>query len=610
MTTRLHELAYRTGVVLLGVAVLALAVRPLLYPIADPDFFWHLKTGQWIWEHRSLPDSYLFSVTAPAVLSAAQRLTMTSYWLVQLAYHAAHALGGMAGIGVLRALLLVCLLASLAWRREGDILTFLGVAVPAVVLVRIYHFERPQVVSFLFCSLLLGALDRIRRPDDGRGLPAIVAAVPLIMLVWANSHGGFVVGQGVILLYLVLEGAKRLHPRLDPMPPGRLRLLLAAGGAGLLASLANPNTWRVWGLAQCPAWLTSFNMEYQSTLASWRVSNSPVFPTYWLLLALVAVAAAASWRKPDITRLALMAIMGWYSFTQVRHLGFFFVAAVPAVSAGFSCRGFRTAGRVVALAAALVVAGFFLPGDLVDLARAKPSRVRVSGLVFPTDAADFLDANGVRGDLYGFYGWGGYLLWRLAPARVFIDGRVSDRNVIDMARALDDGESASVGGVPDLEGRPQGVPDPLRGHSRVQFEGGGRDTAPLPAPGRSGVGSRLRRDERRRLPGERRREPGGHRALRVLPGGIPGAAGGALRSGRQSFPRRPLPVDRPGGAAHPPWALRRGPSGLHRGVVHSAAQRAGPARPGGPAVTAWPGTGDREPPPGGNFRLTGARGLL
>ncbi len=448
MTTRLRELAYRTGAVLLGVVVLALAVRPLLYPIADPDFFWHLKTGQWIWEHRSLPDSYLFSVTAPTALSATQRLAMTSYWLVQLTYHAAHALGGMAGIGVLRALLLACLLASLAWRREGDILTFLGVAVPAVVLVRIYHFERPQVVSFLFCSLLLGALDRIRRPDDSRGRPAFVAAVPLIMLVWANSHGGFVVGQGVILLYLILEGAKRLHPRLDPMPPGRLRLLLTTGGAGLLASLANPNTWRVWGLAQLPAWLTSFNMEYQSTLSSWRVSNSPVFPTYWLLLALAAVAAVVSRRKPDITRLALLAIMGWYSFTQVRHLGFFVVAAVPAVSAGLSCRGFRTAGRVVTLAAALVVAGFFLPGDLVDLARARPSRVRVSGIVFPTDAADFLDANGVRGDLYGFYGWGGYLLWRLAPARVFIDGRVSDRNVIDMARAVDDGESASVGGVP------------------------------------------------------------------------------------------------------------------------------------------------------------------
>ena len=48
--------------VLLAVLV-ATALAYLLRPIMDPDFFWHLKTGEWIREHRGLPASDPFSYT-------------------------------------------------------------------------------------------------------------------------------------------------------------------------------------------------------------------------------------------------------------------------------------------------------------------------------------------------------------------------------------------------------------------------------------------------------------------------------------------------------------------------------------------------------------------
>ena len=44
-----------------AVAVLAAAVTPL----TDPDFFWHLKVGQWIIDHRAIPTHDLFTYTVP-----------------------------------------------------------------------------------------------------------------------------------------------------------------------------------------------------------------------------------------------------------------------------------------------------------------------------------------------------------------------------------------------------------------------------------------------------------------------------------------------------------------------------------------------------------------
>jgi hypothetical protein len=56
-------------------------------PFSDTDFFWHLKTGEWIWQHQALPTADPFAYPTPATLDARQRFTLTSYWLSQIAYH-------------------------------------------------------------------------------------------------------------------------------------------------------------------------------------------------------------------------------------------------------------------------------------------------------------------------------------------------------------------------------------------------------------------------------------------------------------------------------------------------------------------------------------------
>ena len=63
-----------------------------------------------------------------------------------------------------------------------------------------------------------------------------------MLLFWANAHGGAILGQVTIAIYLVAEGVKFAHRSLQPIPGAAYRTLLIAGGAGLVASLVNPNT--------------------------------------------------------------------------------------------------------------------------------------------------------------------------------------------------------------------------------------------------------------------------------------------------------------------------------------------------------------------------------
>ena len=122
-------------------ALLAAAAVPLVSGIDDADFFWHLQTGAWIWEHGTLPGEFLFSLSAPAAMTDAMRFTMTSYWLMQVLYHLVHAAGGLAAIAVLRCVLMALLVGSLFLRRAGSApLVLLGSALLGVITFRNYAF--------------------------------------------------------------------------------------------------------------------------------------------------------------------------------------------------------------------------------------------------------------------------------------------------------------------------------------------------------------------------------------------------------------------------------------------------------------------------------------
>ncbi len=409
---------------LLWGAIAFIAASWLLRPLNDPDFFWHLKTGEWIWEHRELPSQDPFNYLNQAVEPTTKRFVLTTYWLSQVLYHLVHRLGGFPGIVALKAAVALLFVLTLVKLRRGDPVVCDALLLAALpLLLGLFLFDRPQAFSFLFFALLLLLLERQRsaRPPGltwGWSLP-----VPLLMLVWANMHGGSAIGQVLILLSLALEGVKFAHPFLRPMGWERYRGLLVTGTAGLAASLLNPNSYHAIEMALLPAqdWIGLF--DYLSTVQFFRDMHQPLVVIYWGALVLTALACLVTARQPDITRIVLLVGTGYYGFQHVRFIPFFMVAALPVLGQALSAERTRAWARSVLVPASVVLALFFTSEEFLSRERVRVA-LSVNENVYPVRAADFVLANNLQGNLYNTYFWGGYLLWRLGPERkVFVDGR-------------------------------------------------------------------------------------------------------------------------------------------------------------------------------------------
>jgi hypothetical protein len=74
---------------------LSLAVAAALLgcqPLSDPDVWWHLRSGEWILEHRRVP------TLDPFTFASAGRLWVDLHWLFQIVLALVFRVGGVAGI--------------------------------------------------------------------------------------------------------------------------------------------------------------------------------------------------------------------------------------------------------------------------------------------------------------------------------------------------------------------------------------------------------------------------------------------------------------------------------------------------------------------------------
>jgi hypothetical protein len=239
--------------------VFSLAFFPLR---TSHDEWWHLKTGKWIVEHgMHLPEKDVFTYTA------------TDYkwdnheWLTEVAMYGLwrwgedHDVGGWRLVVVVKALLLVAaylLLGRFAAQRAGGGAVGLAVGVFVAVLAadvgRRMFWPRPPVVSNLFLVFYLYVLWLHR---SGRLRTPWLLVLPFLMPLWANLHGGFLLGGMAVGAYAGGEamewaGGRALARRsAEAMRPQWTRAWTYAGLGVLcgLASLCNPFGYRVYLLS-------------------------------------------------------------------------------------------------------------------------------------------------------------------------------------------------------------------------------------------------------------------------------------------------------------------------------------------------------------------------
>jgi hypothetical protein len=232
---------------MVGVAVVLVAAsffRASNAPIWHLDTWSHWKYGQWIWEHGRIPEREPFSpYSDPDV-----RL-VNNAWLSQVICSQTYTLSGMEGIALLYGLAEAtkAALYLAAFRRvSGSLpLAVLGVALMQAARWKMFGVFRPEAIGEVCWAALLFAC--ARQPLSR----AAVAGVPLVLGLWANLHGGFLLGLallGVLLAGSVTDSAAcGLLAPLSPLPRGargasglKARRLALASVLALAATCMNP----------------------------------------------------------------------------------------------------------------------------------------------------------------------------------------------------------------------------------------------------------------------------------------------------------------------------------------------------------------------------------
>ena len=417
---------------LVFIAIFAMAVR---MP-ADTDTWWHLASGRYMVAQHAIPLTDPFSHTRQGAS------WIDHGWLAQLFWYALYSLGSwpLLALGVAA---LVTLAWWLMWRQcAGNSYVRAVVVVWSAITSSVIWAARPQLVSFLLAALLSHLLQRYKR-GNGRLLPW----VPLVVLVWANVHGGYAIAFILMGCYLVGELLNRLSGhRDDPVfSPAQLRhlvwvMLLSFAVVGL-----NPHTWQMWlyplhtvGIGV----LREFIQEWQS----------PDFHQVWqqpflLLLLGALLALGRAGRRADFSDLTLLGVWTVAALLAGRNMALFALLSAPIVTHYASLALERqledwralphmqrwldalirplTSGRLQTVLHGVFLTLIALTAALkVYLALQPAALEKAMRETLPVDAVSVLHSQRPPGALFNSYNWGGYLIFTLWPEYlVFVDGR-------------------------------------------------------------------------------------------------------------------------------------------------------------------------------------------
>lgn len=407
--------------------------------LADPDYFWHLKTGEYIVQNLALPTGDIFSYTR-----FGQEWVLHE-WLFEVLLYCVYAVGGEFGVKLLTAslgALAVVIVTRCALRATGNGAAALIAAGLAFAPFAASISPRPQLISYCLAAYYLSVLVDFKY----RKANVSMLWMPAAMIVWVNAHGGFLVGVAFLFAFTACEWLRAWFGGAYREASDRARLvrLTKVCGLTLAATLANPDF--IWHWAY-PVMV--LQMKANAVIQEWQSPNFhiPGASQAYLLLAVASVLAYMyAARKRDITEVAIPGLFILNGFISMRHIALASLVAVPFLALALhdgvlarlgtwwrGCAAARALSRIPGaqqelgnreyvlnwFVLLLLVAVFVVIRPVLD--RKLETRLQRA---YPVQAADFVIAQGIRGRMYNEYNHGGYLIYRLTPdVKVMIDGR-------------------------------------------------------------------------------------------------------------------------------------------------------------------------------------------
>jgi hypothetical protein len=389
--------------------------------LQDSDLFWQIEVGRWILDHRAVPDADMFSFTKPGAP------WMSSSWLAQVIVALAMK-AGWAGPVIMASLAIAAAFALFAayLERFASALLTAALTLAAFILTHPHLLVRPHVLALpLLVACFVGLIDAA----DRKAAPSWWLLV--VLALWANLHGGFVLGL-LLIGPVGLEALRQAAPVQRPVLA--LRWLAFALGAGV-ACCATPYGWNTLLAA---GQILSLG-EVLTTVSEWTAADFGKFgPFEASLLALLGVSLGRGLTLPW-PRLLLVLGLIHMALAHVRSIESF-ALLVPLILAKPWSEQTLPRPRDPAAKPDVVPAAWAGVVALVaiiatTIAAAPYLRYQFVRDQIPAQALAAAQQHGAT-RILNAYQFGGYLISRQVP--VFIDGRAElygEKMVMDMFRA-------------------------------------------------------------------------------------------------------------------------------------------------------------------------------
>jgi hypothetical protein len=419
--------------------------------LSDGDAGWHIRTGEWVLAHGTVPHADLFSFSKPGEPWYAWE------WGADVIFALLHRSFGLRGLAFFAGLLIVgsagLLLGQLVWRKVNFF-----VALPVVLLAvgasSIHFLARPHIFTLFFLPAALWLL----AADREQPRRAVWLLVPLTA-VWTNLHGGFLAliacvgleAAGAALAWWELHRTARTESEEAAIEQDGLRKAAAHRAlrmTGLALACAAATVLNPYGLAlhgHIGTYLRSDFIrgavqEFQSP--SFRSESMLQFEALLLAgLLAVGLVLARPGRRPW-AELLMTLFWAHAALGAVRHVTIFALVATPLVAVEAS----RLVGILLERARRGSIVRIIL-GDVASEVSQGFRRVSIWGPVllvaialndppkgewpkdfpkekFPVALIAQHEQRLVSGRVLTVDQWADYLIYRFYPRqRVFIDGR-------------------------------------------------------------------------------------------------------------------------------------------------------------------------------------------
>lgn len=386
----------------------------------NQDLGRHLLLGKIISSTFTVPHTNLFSYTYP------DYPFINHHWGSEVILYMVDSVTGINGLIIMNVIVMVISVASLIFFSLNR------VSVPSIYLSTFLALSilrertaiRPEIFAYFLFSLFLILLYKEKEKTSRFG----ISILPLLMLLWVNSHISFIIGLTLYALFCI-----------DRILYRQWRNKYLYTGCSLLAmTLVNP-----YGLSGALFPLRIFNnygyaiVENQSPLFLQTIMPSITIPYFECTVVIILVVSILLLIRKYYFETFTIILSGILSFSAIRHFPFFALSIIYPLALGITLMVRESSNlfpkkmvysniSIIPTALIFILFSFqtisLLKNDSYRRFSGEISGVgQVKGL---RDTLDYFISNKMKGPIFNNFDDGSYLIYRLYPdERVFVDGR-------------------------------------------------------------------------------------------------------------------------------------------------------------------------------------------